>query len=167
MSFGPIPPGIPGDSQVSFSQVNDNSIFYGASNFLDILNVNQLNVDLISPTTLTQIYVTSTARVGGQLYADQVHVNYYFTVGLGGISSGGDLYSNGSTYINVNSNSTLGFYGNSAHQQTPQASTSGYTQNTASNPVYADSTFKGINVTTSAYTIDDVVTALKNYGLLK
>lgn len=44
--------------------------------------------------------------------------------------------------------------------------TAGFTQNTSLNIAYAESTFQGGSASGAAYTISDIVTALKAYGLL-
>ena len=52
-------------------------------------------------------------------------------------------------------------------QQSGSGSTvMGYTRNSSVNAVFAESTFQGNSASGTAYTITDIVTALKNYGLL-
>lgn len=50
-------------------------------------------------------------------------------------------------------------------QQTASGVTAGYTAHTSANTVYAESTFTG-NTGSTAYTLGDIVAALKTYGLI-
>lgn len=60
--------------------------------------------------------------------------------------------------------STFGIFGTTpAGQYAPTAPGSGFTQNTSANTVYLESTFDG-GVGGSAYTINDIVAALKSWG---
>lgn len=68
--------------------------------------------------------------------------------------------------LNISSIGGLGAYGATPPaQQTALGITAGFTPHTSANTVFNESTFTG-NTGTSAYTISDIVAALKHYGLL-
>lgn len=61
----------------------------------------------------------------------------------------------------------VGFYGTTPiNQPNTTGTTTGYTANTSANNVFNESTFTG-NVGSKAYTISDIVLALKQLGIIK
>jgi hypothetical protein len=75
-------------------------------------------------------------------------------------------YSGGAGYIVTMNGNKLGFFGTTAVvQPSTTGTTAGYTQNLSANTVFNESTFTG-GIGASAYTISDVVLALKQLGVM-
>lgn len=102
---------------------------------------------------------------------------FYVTFGQFQIQTINDIASVGNNVVTVTRTGVvvnaitlfgtqLGFFGTTAvAKQTAAGIVAGYTANVTANVVYDATTFTG-NVGATAYTIGDVIAALKNYGLL-
>jgi len=83
--------------------------------------------------------------------------------------AGIDVVGNGNpsgATLGKNNSELAGFHGSAVVQHTTTGTTVGFTQVGAGTAAFSDSTFTG-DTGTAAYTIGDIVLALKNAGLME
>ena len=100
--------------------------------------------------------------------ANFTNATFNLTGGNMSVSDGKNIVTGTTTGTKIGTSATqkIGFYNATpVGQQNTAGTTTGYTANASANTVYSGSTFTG-GIGTTAYTLTDIVRALKTLGLL-